>query len=245
MLPNRWSYQTFEDCPVPSQDQISFWTIILSVQLESFFWGLGTALGELPPYFIARAARMANQKPEEIEELEKANKSGIVDKVKLFIAKSLKSHGFITVMLMASIPNPLFDLAGLMCGHFGISLWVFLGSTIIGKAIFKVHIQMLFTVFLFSEHHVEAILQFIESQIPSVKGKLSSWLESQQKMLRAPTVGTQEKPLIGAIWEVCIILMISFFIISILNSVVRAELMESEGHIGEKKAQSKGKPKRE
>jgi hypothetical protein len=30
--------------------------ILLSVQLEAFLWGFGTALGELPPYFIAKAA---------------------------------------------------------------------------------------------------------------------------------------------------------------------------------------------
>jgi hypothetical protein len=26
------------------------------VALESFLWGLGTSIGELPPYFISRAA---------------------------------------------------------------------------------------------------------------------------------------------------------------------------------------------
>ena len=30
---------------------------IRKVQVESFFWGMGTALGELPPYFMARAHR--------------------------------------------------------------------------------------------------------------------------------------------------------------------------------------------
>ncbi|RZR79613.1 hypothetical protein BHM03_00005385 [Ensete ventricosum] len=31
-------------------------SILPQVQLEAILWGLGTALGELPPYFIARAA---------------------------------------------------------------------------------------------------------------------------------------------------------------------------------------------
>lgn len=30
-------------------------SILLQVQLEAVLWGLGTALGELPPYFISRA----------------------------------------------------------------------------------------------------------------------------------------------------------------------------------------------
>mgnify|MGYP000971117513 FL=1 len=33
---------------------IGIFQIILAVQLESFLWGLGTAIGELPPYFIAK-----------------------------------------------------------------------------------------------------------------------------------------------------------------------------------------------
>jgi hypothetical protein len=39
------------------------------VWIEAFLWGLGTALGELPPYFIARAASIAGQKTEELNEL--------------------------------------------------------------------------------------------------------------------------------------------------------------------------------
>lgn len=47
--------------------------------IEAFLWGLGTAIGELPPYYVARAgintfnlislASLAGRKSEEIEEL--------------------------------------------------------------------------------------------------------------------------------------------------------------------------------
>ena len=37
-------------------EPINFWGILFFVQLESILWGLGTAIGELPPYFVARAA---------------------------------------------------------------------------------------------------------------------------------------------------------------------------------------------
>lgn len=30
-------------------------------------WGAGTALGELPPYFMARAARLSGQEPDDEE----------------------------------------------------------------------------------------------------------------------------------------------------------------------------------
>lgn len=40
------------------------------------------------------------------------------------------------------VPNPLFDLAGIMCGQFGIPFWKFFLATVIGKAIIKTHLQV-------------------------------------------------------------------------------------------------------
>ena len=33
-------------------------------------WGFGTALGELPPYFVAKAAAASKKKVEELEEID-------------------------------------------------------------------------------------------------------------------------------------------------------------------------------
>ena len=63
-------------------------------------------------------------------------------KAKLLIVKNLEKYGFVTVLLCASIPNPLFDIAGITCGHFGIPFKTFFGATVIGKALIKVHIQV-------------------------------------------------------------------------------------------------------
>lgn len=38
------------------------------VRLEAFMWGAGTAIGELPPYFMARTARLSGQELEEVVE---------------------------------------------------------------------------------------------------------------------------------------------------------------------------------
>jgi len=48
---------------------IGFWTIYQAVFLESFLWGAGTAIGELPPYFVARAASAAGGIDEELEDI--------------------------------------------------------------------------------------------------------------------------------------------------------------------------------
>lgn len=39
------------------------------VRLEAFMWGAGTALGELPPYFMARAARLSGYDPDDEDDL--------------------------------------------------------------------------------------------------------------------------------------------------------------------------------
>ena len=48
----------------------------------------------------------------------------------------------IVCLRVFQIPNPLFDLAGITCGHFLVPFWTFFGATLIGKAIIKMHIQV-------------------------------------------------------------------------------------------------------
>lgn len=65
---NRYNPVSF-DCPA-EQTEVSVWDIMQTVQLESILWGLGTALGELPPYFIARAASLAKSSSSSSSELD-------------------------------------------------------------------------------------------------------------------------------------------------------------------------------
>ncbi|NXP27970.1 VMP1 protein, partial [Scytalopus superciliaris] len=50
-----------------AQGSISLWAIISKVRLEACMWGAGTAIGELPPYFMARAARLSGAEPDDEE----------------------------------------------------------------------------------------------------------------------------------------------------------------------------------
>lgn len=54
----------------------------------------------------------------------------------------MKRLGFFGILLFASIPNPLFDLAGITCGHFLVPFATFFGATFIGKACVKASIQV-------------------------------------------------------------------------------------------------------
>ena len=67
--------------------------------------------------------------------------------------------GFFGILLCASIPNPLFDLAGITCGYSLVPFWTFFGATLIGKAVIKMHIQKLFVIVAFNEEYVEMFVQ--------------------------------------------------------------------------------------
>lgn len=64
-----------------------------------------------------------------------------MERAKLVVYESIQAYGFWAVLAAASIPNPLFDLAGLTCGHFGIPFGTFFAATFLGKAVIKVAIQ--------------------------------------------------------------------------------------------------------
>ena len=71
MLPSRWKFDHFGVCDaVPNPvNHIGIWAIYEAVFLEAFLWGMGTAIGELPPYFVSRAASIAGQRSEELSEI--------------------------------------------------------------------------------------------------------------------------------------------------------------------------------
>ena len=102
----------------------TFLAIAAKVALPAFLWGLGTALGELPPYFVARAAARSGQSLDELEEvdaLEAADRTnsdgggrgqrgggvGLVGRAKIAVYESVQRYGFIAILLAASIPNPV------------------------------------------------------------------------------------------------------------------------------------------
>jgi len=234
---------------------ISLWSILAKVRLESFMWGVGTALGELPPYFMARASALAGQKNNddefaEIEELlkdESKQKSiKLVDRVRLFVFRVIKKVGFWGILLCASIPNPLFDLAGITCGHFLIPFSQFFGATLIGKAVVKMHLQTIFVVLLFSEHHVETLVELM-AYVPfvgvSAQPLFKEWLNKEKQKLHA---GADKAPggesILAWVLGKVVLAMILFFVISIVNSLAQQHFKRLNEDKGVKKeAKSKKK----
>ena len=211
-------------------------------------WGAGTAIGELPPYFMARASAlssMENRKPvngeidedlEEFEHLLRAEADGTVelsigDRMRIFVFRIIKKVGFWGILLCASIPNPLFDLAGITCGHFLVRFWTFFGATLIGKAVIKMHIQKMFVIFLFSEHHLNNVFLLL-GQIPyvgsSIQPLFQEWLNGEKSKLHKKSPGHEQmrnhqpaESLLGWLMNKIVLAMILFFVVSIINSLAQ------------------------
>merc|ERR1711971_746531 len=158
---------------------VTVWAILAKVRVEAFCWGAGTAIGELPPYFMARAARLSGSEPSEEEEefhdlqekLKNPEKMTRFEKMKYSVQHLVEKVGFFGILACASIPNPLFDLAGITCGHFLIPFWTFFGATLIGKAIIKMHIQKVFIILAFNNQLLETAISLL-IQIPVLGARL-------------------------------------------------------------------------
>lgn len=93
--------------------------IMRKVRIEAMLWGAGTALGELPPYFMARAARLSHrsakdldegQDQEELKELEalEALENGekcvsLGMRAKLAMKHFVQKAGFLGILACASV----------------------------------------------------------------------------------------------------------------------------------------------
>ncbi|ESO02843.1 hypothetical protein HELRODRAFT_185679 [Helobdella robusta] len=217
-------------CPEEEGLGVSVWSIMSKLRWACCMWGVGTAIGELPPYFMARASRLSGLIDDEEAEVEailagkKGSKISPVDRSKVFIHNLIHKVGFLGILLCASIPNPLFDLAGITCGHFLVPFWTFFGATLIGKAIIKMHIQKLFVIIAFSEKHVDQVVNLVENIPyigPSIKKPFEEYLANQKLKLHASDTSTLEHNWLSWTFEKIVLIMIGYFVISIINSMAQ------------------------
>ncbi|TKR67713.1 hypothetical protein L596_023821 [Steinernema carpocapsae] len=213
-----------------TKHHITIWSIWAKVWLESLMWGVGTALGELPPYFIARNARISGDQPDDPEYLEfladiqgvdnKDKEATFYDRCKQSVESIVIRVGFFGILLFASIPNPLFDLAGLTCGHCLVPFWVFFGATLIGKAVIKAQIQTIFIVFLFSEHHVEELMNLV-AKIPRfgelINTPVREMIKAQKTKFHHGHV-EESSNYLGMLMGYLVTAMVFMFLGSIINS---------------------------
>lgn len=225
--------------------EMTIMQVINTVRWSAMLWGLGTAIGELPPYFMARAARESAEAPddEDLQEFHESLKDEgqqLSSRLKRQIHNLVQRAGFLGILLCASIPNPLFDLAGLACGHFGISFWTFAGATAIGKGVIKVHLQVFFVVVLTSKPVFAHLLDFV-SKLPAVGEFLVMELtKARANMTESFAHHEQEKPfsVIGFLFQAFVVVMLLFFALSIVDHLAQRNRHRRDNALIEQKSKS-------
>jgi hypothetical protein len=120
------------------------------------FWaGTGSAIGELVPFLLARAMRRAGRDPfslldasEPVNELEHKRQSSfwtprvLLANSRKAMERQLATGSFWKIFILASIPNALFDLCGLVCGSMDVmSLSSFFLAVWTAKAFVRTPLQ--------------------------------------------------------------------------------------------------------
>jgi len=200
--------------------------MMIKVLPEALSWGFGTALGELPPYFMARTARLSgrdvDQEVLEMQELQRRQKEGkplsLSERMRVNVEWAVECLGFFGILLCASIPNPLFDLAGVMCGHCLVPFSTFFGATVIGKAGFKMLLQTGFVILVSDEALIGSAVALL-GRVPAVGPGAQRVVLAALEKQRSGHAG-------GGSWvswcfDKFIVLMVAYFAVSILNSAAQ------------------------
>jgi len=160
----------------------------------------------------------------------------LIEKAKILIFENMEKYGFITILLCASIPNPLFDLAGITCGHFRIPFKKFFVPTFIGKAIIKVHIQMLFVITICRKETLDILMSWIGSVNAGLSDSLRKGFEKQKDAFYHPkNVDVDSKPLIGMLWDMFLMVMIGYFLFSIVSGLIQEKAIQLKDSESESK----------
>jgi uncharacterized membrane protein YdjX (TVP38/TMEM64 family) len=105
--------------PAPGLAYVFIWGQQLNPLLLGIMAGAGSTLGELTGFLAGYSG------------------SGVVENMDVYkrIEGYVRKYGVIPIIVLAAIPNPLFDVAGFAAGALGFKWWQFLLATFVGKTI--------------------------------------------------------------------------------------------------------------
>mmetsp|Transcript_10404 Transcript_10404/g.24931 ORF Transcript_10404/g.24931 Transcript_10404/m.24931 type:complete len:501 (+) Transcript_10404:2-1504(+) len=171
----------------PKDDStVTMFRLWLCVTVPCMLWGVGTAMGELPPYAVSKTARLAGNSDSEFEaELKEAKESkDLFSRMKIWTIDFTERHGFFGVFMLASWPNAAFDMCGMCCGYLLMPFWTFFIATALGKGVVKVNGQAFFFVNLFGSGFFKVLLSLIDSVNSSLEGIVGKDLGLSQTVVK-------------------------------------------------------------
>ena len=81
--------------------------------------GLGSALGEITGYWVGRSGNSI------------IPKGDLYRRLRIF----MRRRGLLTIFLLSAVPNPFFDVGGMIAGALKMPLWRFLAACAVGKVL--------------------------------------------------------------------------------------------------------------
>nr|KJB38132.1 hypothetical protein B456_006G238000 [Gossypium raimondii] len=191
---------------------------------------------------VASSIGLASESGREFDAMEELDGSSsedtgviaaLLEKIKRWLLSHSQHLNFFTILILASVPNPLFDLAGIMCGQFGIPFWEFFLSTLIGKAFIKTYIQMVFIISICNnqlldwiENELIWVLGFVpgfDTFLPTLTAKLHAAKDkylSTSQPLPSNIKGKWDLSF-ALIWNTVVWLMLMNFFVKIVNATAQ------------------------
>ena len=123
-------------------------------------WGIGSAIGELPPYLLTYNCNDTNFDIITNKKLKKLC-TRIYNIIKNNIDFTNKNTIFFGILLMASWPNLTFDMCGMLCGYYKLTMNEFLIPTVIGKGFIKAPIQCLVVLYFYTNDTDYSITNYL------------------------------------------------------------------------------------
>lgn len=187
--------------------------LLIRLIIPIFFWGLGTALGDVPPYVFSRLDRLSRKKQFDLKNISNSKFLNFVNEITINL---LLKYKFWAILMLSAWPNMFFDLCGIAAGHYLIPFKDFLYATILGKAFIKAPLQGLFIISLFTNNFIET---FIE-KLP-FNQYLLNWLLDYKNRLKNQTT---DDNILSNIWMLIILILFLLLIKSSIELIAQKQL---------------------
>mmetsp|Transcript_31855 Transcript_31855/g.83473 ORF Transcript_31855/g.83473 Transcript_31855/m.83473 type:complete len:392 (-) Transcript_31855:55-1230(-) len=214
------------DAPFPS-----YLGLVGKVMVAALVWGVGTAVGEIPPYHFAYLAASKGEVDEELQaELDGIKEGGdglswttrMFNDMKAWMIDFIKNNGFLGIYLMSAWPNAAFDLCGMCCGHFQMDFWTFFGALLLGKAFTLRSLQAFGFVAVFSHQYRPKLIKAVGFVVPQAADMLSSKIEDFIAGVEAGSAGDGNgPPLIAKIWGGFIMVLVGYFLFHATEAIAQ------------------------
>ena len=200
--------------------------ILLKSLHATICWGIGTALGEVPPYYIAYNHAVSKKQTNINKYIDSLQLNNFMKYSTLKIIDFLKRYSFRTILICASYPNLTFDACGIAAGLSLLSLKDFIIPTVIGKGFIKAPCQIFLIIYVLKNTIENKSIKYI----PDFISKYIKLLINQEE-----TKGNINYIMI--IWTLIVSTIFIFFIKSILETIAKEQLLK----INKKETNNKNK----